>query len=380
MAAVSLRNLSKSYPAKAGEVVAVDNLNLDLADREFVVLLGSRGSGKSTVLRMIAGLEDISKGEIAIGAQPMNDIGPKDREVAMVFQADALYPHLSGRENLAFGLKLRKFSATEIKRRVTEAASLLGIEALLDRRPRLLSDAERARLGIARAIVRQPKVLLLDEPLVDLDAAMRTELRAEITRLHHRLQATTIYATRDPMEAMALGDRIVVMNVGVVQQDDSASKIYNQPANLFVAGFVGRPPMNFVSGTLKTEGEKIRFRERESGTIEVSFAAADRSAMRTFAGNEVILGIRPEDLAVTSLTRSESKGVPDVFPAIVDRAEPRGAETHLWLQTGAHTLICRSRAGLERSEAGHRVQVKMDLGKAHFFNPGSGERLRDAAE
>ena len=318
MAKVSLKNVSKIYPGeKDGEINAVKDLNLEIADREFVVLVGPSGCGKSTALRMIAGLEEISKGDIYIGEKRVNEVAPKDRDIAMVFQNYALYPHMSVYDNLAFRLKLRKFSKPEIKKRVIDAASILGIESLLDRKPKALSGAQQQRVAVGRAIVRQPKVFLFDEPL-NLDPKMRVQMRTEIIRLHQRLQATMIYVTCDQIDAMTMGDRIAVMNDGCVQQTDAPLILYNEPVNLFVAGFLGSPPMNFISGTLKEDGDKLRFREDEGGTIEVAFAAADRPAAREFVGQNIILGIRPENLDVASLSRKEGKAAGTGFPAIVD--------------------------------------------------------------
>jgi multiple sugar transport system ATP-binding protein len=324
---------------------------------------------------MIAGLEEISSGDIYIGDRRVNDVPPKDRDIAMVFQNYALYPHMSVADNLAFGLKLRKYPKAEIKKRVVDAASILGIESLLDRKPKALSGGQRQRVAVGRAIVRQPKVFLFDEPLSNLEAKMRVQMRTEIIKLHQRLQATMIYVTHDQIEAMTMGDRIVVMNAGVVQQYDEPLVLYNKPVNLFVAGFLGSPPMNFISGTLKEASDKIRFREIEGGTIEVAFAAADRPAAREFIGKNVILGIRPEDLEVAKFSRKEGKAAATGFPAIVDIVEPMGAETNLYLQTGAHTLVCRSQATLDHREAGRRSQFEMNLEKAHLFDPVSTNRL-----
>jgi multiple sugar transport system ATP-binding protein len=377
MAKVSVKNVFKIYPGeKAGEVTAVRDASFEIADREFAVLVGPSGCGKSTTLRMIAGLEEISQGDIYIGEKRVNGVAPKDRDIAMVFQNYALYPHMSVYDNLAFGLKLRKFPKSEIKKRVIDAASILGIESLLDRETKALSGGQRQWVAIGRAIVRQPKVFLFDEPLSNLDAGMRVQMRTEITKLHQRLQATMICVTHDQIEAMAMGDRIVVMNDGVVQQNDAPLVLYNEPANLFVAGFFGNPPMNFISGTLKEDGDKIRFREIEGGTIEVAFAAADRPAAREFIGRNIILGIRPEDLEVATFSRKEGKAAGIGFPAIVDIVEPMGTETNLYLQTGAHTLICRNQGAFGHRDAGRRLQFEMNLAKAHFFDPVSTARLR----
>ena len=252
MAKVSLKNVHKTYKGDKGkDVVAVTDFSLEIADREFVVFVGPSGCGKSTTLRLIAGLEEITQGEIFIGDRKVNDVAPKDRDIAMVFQNYALYPHMTVYENLAFGLKLRKYPKAEIKKRVNEAAKILGIETLLDRRPKALSGGQRQRVAVGRAIVRQPKVFLFDEPLSNLDAKMRVQMRTELTKLHQRLQATMIYVTHDQIEAMTMGQRIVVMKDGVIQQVDTPLALYNSPRNIFVAGFLGSPPMNLINGKLK---------------------------------------------------------------------------------------------------------------------------------
>jgi multiple sugar transport system ATP-binding protein len=377
MAKVSLKNVFKIYSGEnGGEVTAVKDVSIEIADREFVVLAGPSGCGKSTTLRMIAGLEEISQGDIYIGDKRVNGVAPQDRDVAMVFQNYALYPHMSVYDNLAFGLKLRKFSKLEIKTRVADAASILGIESLLDRKPEALSGGQQLWVAVGRAIVRQPKVFLFDEALSHLDAGMRVQMRTEITKLHQRLQATMIYVTHDQIEAMAMADRIVVMNDGVLQQNDAPLVLYNEPVNLFVAGFFGSPSMNFVSGTLKDDDDKIRFREVEGGTIEVAFRAADRPAAREFVGQNIILGIRPENLEVAAFSRKEGKAAGTGFPAIVDIVEPMGTETNLYLQTGAHTLICRSLGAFDHRDTGRRLQFEVNLAKAHFFDPVSTARLR----
>ena len=377
MAKVSLKNIFKTYPDEKGrEVAALKDVSLEIADQEFVVLVGPSGCGKSTMLRMIAGLEEISQGDIYIDEKKVKGVAPKDRDIAMVFPNCALYPHMSVYDNLAFGLRLRKFSKPEMKKRVADAASILGIEMLLDRKPKALSDGQRQRVAFGRAIVRQPKVFLFDEPLSNLNAEMRVPMRTEIIKLHQRLQSTMIYATCDQLDAMTMGDRIAVMNDGVVEQNDSPPVLYNEPANLFVAGFLGCPTMNFIAGTLKQDGDKIRFSETEGGTIEVAFPAAERPTAREFLGKAITLGIRPEDLEVASFSRKEGKAAGVGFPAIVDIIEPMGAKTDLYLQTGAHTLTCRSERAFDRRDAGRRMQFEMNLAKAHLFDPRSTNRLR----
>lgn len=374
MAKVTVKNVYKVYPGDKGrDVTAVSDVTLDIQDREFVVLVGPSGCGKSTTLRMIAGLEEISKGDIYIGDRRVNDVPPKDRDIAMVFQNYALYPHMSVYDNLAFGLKLRKYPKPEIKKRVMDAAGILGIEELLDRRPKALSGGQRQRVAVGRAIVRQPKVFLFDEPLSNLDAKMRVQMRTEITKLHQRLQATMIYVTHDQIEAMTMGDRIVVMNDGIVQQTDTPLLLYHQPANLFVAGFLGSPPMNFINGTLKQERDSLIFSEIQGGTIQVRLTMQERTGAREFLGKPMLLGIRPEDIELAQFASRD--GSTGSFPAIVDIVEPMGAETNLYLQTGAHTVVCRSQRALEHREAGHRLQFEMNLKKAHLFDPESGKRV-----
>ena len=375
MAKVSLRNVFKIYKGERGkDVTAVQDFNLEIADREFVVFVGPSGCGKSTTLRMIAGLEEISKGDVEIGGKRVNDLPPKDRDIAMVFQNYALYPHMTVFENMAFGLKLRKFPNAEINKRVREAAAILGIEQYLDRKPKALSGGQRQRVAVGRAIVRQPKVFLFDEPLSNLDAKMRVQMRTEITKLHQRLQATMIYVTHDQIEAMTMGDRIVVMRDGVVQQIDAPLSLYNQPANLFVAGFLGSPPMNFIHGKLKDGGadDAVIFKEMDEGVIECKLTG--RPEMKAFAGKDVVLGLRPEAVDVVPLT--EQRKLPENhFQAVADLIEPMGAETNIYLQTGAHTVICRTEEAIDSSELGHRMRFQIDTKKAHLFDPETTQRI-----
>ncbi len=372
MAKVTVNHVYKIYPGEKGtSVTAVEDVNLEIADRELVVLVGPSGCGKSTTLRMIAGLEEISRGDIYIGDRRVNDVAPKDRDIAMVFQNYALYPHMNVFDNMAFGLRLRKYGKTEIKKRVNDAASILGIEGLLDRKPKALSGGQRQRVAVGRAIVRQPKVFLFDEPLSNLDAKMRVQMRTEITKLHQRLQATMIYVTHDQIEAMTMGDRIVVMNNGQLQPTDTPLKLYNEPDNLFVAGFLGSPPMNFINGELKQERDSIVFKEMQGGTIEMRFT--DRSEPREFFGKPMLLGIRPEDIEVAQFSSTGKTAAS--FPAIVDIVEPMGAETNLHLQTGAHTIICRSQHALDHRDAGHRLQFQLNPNKAHLFDPATTSRV-----
>lgn len=364
MAKVTLKNVYKTYTGEKGtEVTAVQDFNLEIQDREFVVFVGPSGCGKSTTLRMIAGLEEISKGDVFIGDKRINDVPPKDRDIAMVFQNYALYPHMSVYENMAFGLKLRKYPKAEIDKRVKDAAAILGIEQYLDRKPKALSGGQRQRVAVGRAIVRQPKVFLFDEPLSNLDAKMRVQMRTEITKLHQRLQATMIYVTHDQVEAMTMGTRIVVMKDGIIQQVDAPLYLYNNPNNLFVAGFLGSPPMNFVKGTLSVKDGKVLFKESHSGVIQLNLG--DRKAAEPYVGKEVTLGVRPENCDIL-----EGDARPEnSFQAIVDLVEPMGAETYFYLQTGSHTLVSRSHATSDQSSTGHRRKFVIDVSKVHLFDP-----------
>jgi multiple sugar transport system ATP-binding protein len=371
MAKVTLKNVYKIYPGERGkDVTAVENFSLDILDREFVVFVGPSGCGKSTTLRMIAGLEEISKGDVLIGDERVNDLPPKDRDIAMVFQNYALYPHMSVYENMAFGLELRKYPKAEIKKRVMEAAGILGIEQFLDRRPKALSGGQRQRVAVGRAIVRHPEVFLFDEPLSNLDAKMRVQMRTEITKLHQRLQATMIYVTHDQIEAMTMGTRIVVMKDGVIQQVDSPLKIYNEPKNLFVAGFLGSPPMNLVNGALHGRGGALVFKEAEGGVIEVELG--ERNAAAGYVGKEVVLGVRPENCDLVSSGQSSSN---NCFRAVVDIVEPMGAETYFHLQTGAHPIISRSPAGAQQADAGHTFMFQINSTFAHLFDPVTTHRI-----
>ncbi len=371
MAKVTLKNVYKIYPGDKGkEVTAVEDFNLDIEDREFVVFVGPSGCGKSTTLRMIAGLEEISKGDVFIGDKRVNDVPPKDRDIAMVFQNYALYPHMSVYENMAFGLKLRKYPKAEIDKRVREAAAILGIEPYLERKPKALSGGQRQRVAVGRAIVRQPKVFLFDEPLSNLDAKMRVQMRTEITKLHQRLQATMIYVTHDQIEAMTMGTRIVVMKDGLIQQVNTPLKIYNEPDNLFVAGFLGSPPMNMIKGTITGKEGAIGFKEGLGGVIDLKLG--DRKSLVAYIGKEVTLGLRSEDCDLVPAGKAPGA---NSFQAVVDIVEPMGAETYFYLQTGGHTVISRSRALVDQREAGHRLQFEIEVSKIHFFDPVTTHRI-----
>ena len=357
MAGVSIKGVSKIYP---GNVKAVDNIDLEIKDREFMVLVGPSGCGKSTTLRMIAGLEEISSGTVSIGDRIVNDIPPKDRDIAMVFQNYALYPHMSVYDNMAFGLKLRKYKKAEIKRRVEEAARILSIEDFLDRRPKALSGGQRQRVAVGRAIVRKPEAFLFDEPLSNLDAKMRVQMRTEISKLHTQLETTMIYVTHDQVEAMTMGDRICVMKDGLIQQIADPLTLYDKPVNLFVAGFIGTPPMNFFHGDLSSDGDKLIFTE---DTFEVTLPADWKELITPYVGKNVVFGIRPEDIGSEQAT---DKGFPSI-KAVIEVVEPMGAETYLYLNTGKHPFIARVDAHL-KFKVGESVELPLYMPKAHMFD------------
>jgi multiple sugar transport system ATP-binding protein len=369
MAQVVITNLVKTYAEKSGAGVrAVNGISLTVADREFMVLVGPSGCGKSTTLRMIAGLEEISGGTISIDGLVVNQVLPKDRDIAMVFQNYALYPHMSVYDNLAFGLQMRKFPKAEIDARVREAAAMLGLEPYLDRKPKALSGGQRQRVAVGRAIVRKPKVFLFDEPLSNLDAKMRVSTRAEISKLHARLGATMIYVTHDQVEAMTMGDRICVMKDGDILQVAEPLELYNHPANLFVAGFIGSPPMNFFKGTIRRTAGQLAFVETNGAAAPLTLALGDGLAAKAAArvDQPVVFGIRPEDIHDT-LT------LPSPAPACtaevkVEVAEPMGAETYLYLDTGATSFIARVRP-TDRFVVNQRIKVTFDLDHAHLFDP-----------
>ncbi len=332
MAGVSLHGVSKIYP---GGVVGARDIDLEIADGEFVVLVGPSGCGKSTCLRMVAGLESATVGELRIGDRVVNDVEPKDRDIAMVFQSYALYPHMSVRENMAFGLKLRRFPREMIDRKVDEAAAVLGIRSLLDRKPRALSGGQRQRVALGRAIVRDPAVFLFDEPLSNLDAKMRVQMRTEISRLHHKLDATMIYVTHDQVEAMTMGQRIVVMNEGRIQQVDTPLNLYDAPANRFVAGFIGSPAMNFLSGHLDGDTAFI-LADGDSLPLPAGWRAPPG------AGDGVlVLGVRPEHLGLAG------PDSPASFKAVLRVLEPLGNETLLYLEIGDQPLVVRAPGHVE---------------------------------
>jgi len=332
MEAVVLEKVNKIYE---GNVQAVSDFSLDIAHGEFLVLVGPSGCGKSTTLRMIAGLEDITSGTIKIGDRVVNDVPPKDRDIAMVFQNYALYPHMTVYDNMSFGLKLRKYKKAEIDKRVRDAADILGIGNLLDRRPKQLSGGQRQRVAVGRAIVRKPKVFLFDEPLSNLDAKMRVQMRVEIGRLHNTLKTTMIYVTHDQSEAMTMGDRIVVMKDGLTQQVAKPVHLYDNPVNKFVAGFIGTPPMNFFDGRIVKNGEVLSF---ESGKFNLPLPPAVAGKVGTYVDKDIILGLRPEDIG--SQMAEEDKSAPRI-DAVVDVVEPMGSDTFVYMNMDGKTFVAR---------------------------------------
>jgi len=359
MAQVSLKNVSKVF---TGGIKAVDNISLGVESKEFMVLVGPSGCGKSTTLRMIAGLEEISQGEIYISDKMVNDIPAKDRDIAMVFQNYALYPHMTAFENMAFGLKLRHYPKQEIIQRVNEAADVLGIKNLLNRRPRELSGGERQRVAVGRAIVRKPLAFLFDEPLSNLDAKLRVQMRTEIHKLHIRLQTTIIYVTHDQIEAMTMGDRIAVMKDGILLQVADPITIYDHPANKFVAGFIGSPPMNFMSGRIIKKEGKLYFNE---GKIQVKLVEEMFAKIMPYVGKDITLGIRSEDI-YDKLFVSEAPPE-NIVRVNCEVVEPMGSEVYLYLNTGKHTFIARVGAH-DRPQVNQDIDVVFDMSKVHFFD------------
>ncbi|WP_029422625.1 ABC transporter ATP-binding protein [Alicyclobacillus macrosporangiidus] len=373
MARVQLQHVWKKYN---NDFVAVKDFNLDIQDKEFVVFVGPSGCGKTTTLRMIAGLEDITSGDLYIGDRRVNDVAPKDRDIAMVFQNYALYPHMTVYQNMAFGLKLRKMPKSEIDQRVRAAAKILDIEHLLDRKPKALSGGQRQRVALGRAIVREPAVFLMDEPLSNLDAKLRVQMRAEIRKLHQRIQTTVIYVTHDQTEAMTMGDRIVVMRDGVIQQEATPQEVYNHPKNMFVAGFIGSPAMNFIRGELAEEGGSIYFR---TTGISIRLPEGRYAALRQagVVGGPVVLGVRPEDLHSDELTLET---YPDaVVNTRVEVVEHMGSELYLHVDASGQPLVARVSARYDM-HPGTPLRLAMDLNKLHIFNQETEEAVPFAAE
>jgi len=361
MASVKLKNIYKRYP---GGVTAVNDFNLDIEDKEFIILVGPSGCGKTTTLRMIAGLEEISEGELYIGDKLVNDVAPKDRDIAMVFQNYALYPHMTVFDNMAFGLKLRKLPKDEIKRRVLEAAKILDIEHLLERKPKALSGGQRQRVALGRAIVREPKVFLMDEPLSNLDAKLRVQMRTEISKLHQKLQTTIIYVTHDQTEAMTMGTRIVVMKDGYIQQVDTPQSLYERPNNMFVAGFIGSPQMNFINARVEKRGEEIHLVFGKED-IKLPEGKAKKLEGTEYIGKEVVMGIRPEnvhDEAMYLETLSDS-----IVEAEVEVVEMLGSETLLYLVVDEVDFVARVNPRT-KAKPGDRIKVAFDANKIHLFD------------
>ena len=364
MASLSLQHITKRYP---NGFEAVKDFNLEIEDKEFIIFVGPSGCGKSTTLRMVAGLEEITSGELKIGDKVVNDVEPKDRDIAMVFQNYALYPHMTVFENMAFGLKLRKTPKDEIKKRVTEAAKILDIEHLLDRKPKALSGGQRQRVALGRAMVRSPSVFLLDEPLSNLDAKLRTQMRSQIALLHKRLETTFIYVTHDQTEAMTMADRIVVMKDGIVQQFDTPKNLYNHPCNVFVAGFIGTPQMNFIDATLTTcSGDICAI--VDDLTIPLPARMQNDENVKKYIGKRVIYGIRCEDMHINPNYRLENGQNELAIKA--DLAEMMGSEVYIYSTIDDKEIIAKVRSENYIS-SGDSVKLYIDIEKAHLFDPES---------
>jgi len=361
MAGLELKNIVKKYP---NGFVAVHDFNMKVADKEFIIFVGPSGCGKTTTLRMIAGLEEITEGELYIGDRLMNDVAPKDRDIAMVFQNYALYPHMSVYDNMAFGLKLRKTPKAEIEKRVHEAARILDIEHLLDRKPKALSGGQRQRVAMGRAIVREPKVFLMDEPLSNLDAKLRVQMRTEITKLHQKLQTTFVYVTHDQTEAMTLGTRIVVMKDGLIQQVDSPVNLYNKPQNLFVAGFIGSPQMNLVEVAVEKRGSDIflLFGEHAIKLPEAKARAVEEGG---YVGKTVVMGIRPEDLKDEEMFLSAATDA--TITCEVEVTELLGAEVYLYLTCADQPLTARVNPR-STTKTGDTIKIGLDVQRIHVFD------------
>ena len=366
MASVTYENVVKKF----GEATAVDNISFHVEDKEFLVLVGPSGCGKTTALRLLAGLEEITSGEIMIGDRVVNDIAPKDRDIAMVFQSYALYPHLSVYDNMAFGLKLKKTPKDEINRRVNTAAEVLGIMDLLQRKPRQLSGGQRQRVAVGRAIVREPKVFLFDEPLSNLDAKLRVNMRSEINKLHHRLQTTFIYVTHDQVEAMTMATRIAVINKGKLQQIDTPQTLYDFPSNLFVAGFIGSPAMNFFPGRLRKEDGRLLL---DSGDFVIPLPAERAKSYEAYAGRDVVFGIRPEYIHDVHFTPPNIHG--EKINIKVDVTELMGNEIFLYLVSGKNTCVARVDPR-SKLRVGEQAPVMFDMDNFHIFDAQTENALR----
>ena len=362
MAEVTLRNVVKKYD----EVVAVENVSLDIPNHEFLVLVGPSGCGKSTTLRMIAGLEEITGGEISIGGEVVNDLPPKDRDIAMVFQNYALYPHMTVAENMSFGLRLRKFPKSEIKTRVDHAARILDITELLERRPKQLSGGQRQRVAMGRAIVRNPKVFLFDEPLSNLDAKLRVQMRTEIKRVHQKVKTTTVYVTHDQVEAMTLADRVVVMNGGRIDQIGTPNELYHQPKTRFVAGFIGSPAMNFIPAKLESNGSGLKVRLSDKLSVPVPENRSTR--YKGMVGKDVLFGLRPEHITETRDQVGGGVGAGQEFPVTLDVVEPMGMETMVFFSV-AGTEVCARVEPASVRGAGQPLRLYANLNQMHLIDP-----------
>ncbi len=359
MAGVAFKNVTKIFDR---DIVGLKNFSLEVPDRSFVVLVGPSGCGKSTALRLVAGLDEPTHGDIYIGGRLVNNLSPKDRDVAMVFQNYALYPHMTVLDNMAFGLKLRKYPKPDVKRRVMEAAKILGIEGLMNRKPKALSGGEKQRVALGRAIVRKPEVFLFDEPLSNLDAKLRVQMRGELSKLHQELQSTVIYVTHDQVEALTMGELVVILKDGVTQQVAGPLTLYNRPANLFVAGFIGSPSMNFLRGRIEWQ-DGFRF-----VNDKLELGLPESPALKRWNGDGIVLGIRPEDIHMAS---SDS---PQQLEATVEVVEPIGEAIYVHLKINADAVVARFPAA-SRPGLGDNIRVWIDLEKAHFFDPESEKRI-----
>ncbi|NCC51518.1 MAG: sn-glycerol-3-phosphate ABC transporter ATP-binding protein UgpC [Spartobacteria bacterium] len=367
MGNVVLEHVNKTYP---GGHTVVHDVNLDIRDKEFLVLVGPSGCGKSTTLRMVAGLEEISGGTISIDGVVVNELPPKDRDIAMVFQNYALYPHMTVYNNMAYGLKMRGYHKGEIEQRVRDAAEILGITPYLDRKPKALSGGQRQRVAVGRAIVRKPKVFLFDEPLSNLDAKMRVQMRAEISKLHHQLQTTIIYVTHDQVEAMTMGSRIVVMKDGIIQQVAAPLDLFHKPTNRFVAGFIGSPPMNFFEGRIERRAEGLFFNE---GHFAVKVADAHRAALEAYVDKEVAFGVRPGD--VTAAARAPgAEAASRTVRAKVEVVEPMGDDVYVYLNPGHDMLVARL-SDADVLEIGSDFDAHLNMEKTHFFDKASEQTI-----
>ena len=366
MARVSLQNLTKKFD----KVMAVNNVNLEIEDREFVVLVGPSGCGKTTTLRMVAGLEEITNGDIYIGDRLVNNLASKDRNIAMVFQSYALYPHMKVYNNMAFGLKMRKVPKNEQMSQVQHASEILGIQELLDRKPKQLSGGQRQRVALGRAIVRKPDVFLFDEPLSNLDAKLRVQMRTELIKLHKRLESTSIYVTHDQVEAMTMGDRIVVMNDGLIQQVGSPLELYNKPANLFVAGFIGSPSMNFIPCRVVEENSNLHV---STSGFRIQLPEDLAARVKSADGNDLIFGVRPEDITKKGSGEAGARRS-NPFSARVNVVETLGKETHLDITSGKDTITSIVSPTTQVSPE-HEIELEMNLDNTHLFKKNTGEAI-----